>query len=80
MPFLLHDILGVQILESGFKKVKISPCLGDLCWIEGSVPTPFGVIKVKVSKQEGKEKIEVSVPSEIEILTEDDGDFKIEKE
>ena len=80
VPFLLHDILGVQILESGFKKVKISPCLGDLCWIEGSVPTPFGVIKVKVSKQEGKEQIEVSAPSEIEILTEDDGDFKIEKE
>ena len=80
VPLLLHDILGVQILEPGFKKVKITPCLGNLCWMKGNVPTPFGVIKVKVSKQEGKEKIEVSVPSEIEILTEDDGDFKIEKE
>lgn len=79
VPFLLHDVLGVQILESGFKKVKISPYLGDLCWIEGSVPTPFGVIKVRVSKQEGKEQIEVSAPSEIEILTDKDGDVKIEK-
>ena len=79
VPFLLHDVLGVQILEPGFKKVKIAPYLGNLCRMEGSVPTPFGVIKVSVSKQEGKEQIEVSAPSEIDILTDKDGDVKIEK-
>ena len=25
VPLLVHDILGVQILEPGFKKVKITP-------------------------------------------------------
>lgn len=79
VPLLLHDILGVQILEPGFKKVKITPCLGNLCWMKGNVPTPFGVIKVIVSKHDGKEQIEVSAPSEIEILTENDSSFKIEK-
>lgn len=79
MPLLLHDVLGVQILEPGFKKVKITPCLGDLCWMKGNVPTPFDVIKVIVSKHDGKEQIEVSAPSEIEILTENDRSFKIEK-
>ena len=71
--------MGVQILEPGFKKVKITPCLGNLCWMKGNVPTPFGVIKVIVSKQEWKERIEVSAPSEIEILTENDSNFKTEK-
>lgn len=66
-------------MEPGFKKVKITPCLGNLCWMKGNVPTPFGVIKVIVSKQEGKERIEVSAPSEIEILTENDSNFKTEK-
>ena len=79
VPLLLHDILGVQILEPGFKKVKITPCLGNLCWMKGNVPTPFGVIKVIVSKHDGKEQIEVSAPSKIEILTENDSSFKIEK-
>ena len=66
-------------MEPGFKKVKITPCLGNLCWMKGNVPTPFGVIKVIVSKQEGKERIEVSAPSEIEIFTENDSNFKTEK-
>lgn len=79
MPLLLHDILGVQILEPWFKKVKITPSLCNLCWMKGNVPTSFGVIKVIVSKQGGEERIEVSAPSEIEILTETDSNFKTEK-
>ncbi len=47
--------------------------------MKGNVPTPFGVIKVIVSKQEGKERIEVSAHSEIEILSENDSNFKTEK-
>ena len=47
--------------------------------MKGNVPTPFGVIKVIVSKQGGEERIEVSAPSEIEILTETDSNFKTEK-
>lgn len=66
-------------MEPGFKKVKITPCLGNLCWMKGNVPTPFCVIKVIVPKQEGKERIEISAPSEIEILTENDSNFKTEK-
>ena len=30
VPFLLHDVLGIQIMEPGFKKVRVTPLLGKI--------------------------------------------------
>lgn len=68
-PWLTENILGIQILESGCRKVRINPVLGDLKWAKGSYPTPFGVISVFVSetKNNGVE-VKIQAPPEIEIV------------
>jgi len=46
-PWLSEHVLGIKILEPGCKRLKIAPHLGDLKWVEGTFPTPFGIVKVK---------------------------------
>ncbi len=57
-------ILGVEPIEPGFRKVKITPDLCDLEYAEGTVPTPHGVIKIKLEKGRAPE---ISVPDGVEV-------------
>lgn len=67
--WLSEHVLGIQILEPGAKKVKIEPHLGDLEWVEGTYPTPYGLIHVKHEKQKnGQIKTDVKVPKEVKIV------------
>jgi hypothetical protein len=66
--WLSQNVLGVQILEPGCKRVKIEPQLGDLAWVEGTFPTPQGVIKIRHEKlANGKLKSDVQAPPGIKI-------------
>jgi alpha-L-rhamnosidase len=68
-PWLTEVVLGVKVLGSGCKKIKIEPHLGDLDWAEGTFPTPMGVIKIRHDKQaDGKIKTSISAPHGIEIV------------
>ena len=65
--WLSRHVLGVEVLEPGFKKVRIIPHLGNLSWVEGTFPTPYGVIKVKHTKgKDGKVHSDVQVPEGVE--------------
>lgn len=67
-PWMSHHILGVRILEPGCRKVCIEPHLGDLEWAEGTYPTPYGNIAVKVSRDEkGRTVARVESPREVQI-------------
>jgi alpha-L-rhamnosidase len=44
--------LGVQPTGPGYSTYTVEPVLGSLEWMEGSVPTPSGDIRVRCSKQE----------------------------
>lgn len=53
--------LGIQPVKAGYNEFVINPALGGLKWMEGSVPTPHGDIKlymdtktIKVTATEGK--------------------------
>ncbi|MFV0312104.1 MAG: alpha-L-rhamnosidase C-terminal domain-containing protein [Dysgonomonas sp.] len=46
--------LGVKPEKEGYKEFSIRPVLGDLKWMEGSVPTPKGDIKVYMDKKQIK--------------------------
>ncbi len=75
--------LGVQPVKPGYEEYAVSPKLGGLEWMEGSVPTPFGFIHVKMTRKsvtvksdggkgkiilnDGKTKIEVPENKEITI-------------
>lgn len=68
-PWLSEYILGVQILEAGCKVVKIEPHLGDLDWVKGTYPTPYGEIVVSHKKREnGTIDTNVEAPKEIMII------------
>jgi hypothetical protein len=53
--------LGIQPVKAGYNEFAINPNLGGLKWMEGTVPTPHGEIKlymnektIKVTASEGK--------------------------
>ena len=67
--WLSRYVLGVQVLEPGCRKVKIEPHLGNLNRVEGSFPTPYGVIRIKHEKQaNGKVLSDIQVPEGVELV------------
>ena len=62
-------LLGLEILEPGFKKIRINPNLYGLAWAEIKVPTPYGVIEC--SLKEG-EIPELNIPEGIEVWEDKD--------
>lgn len=66
--YLSQYVLGVRIAEPGCKKVIIQPHLGDLKWVKGKYPTPFGAITIEHKSQDGKVITKYSAPEEIEVI------------
>lgn len=67
--WLSEYVLGVRIVEPGCKVVKVEPHLGDLQWVEGTVPTPYGVIKVRHDKQaDGSVKSKIEAPKGVKVV------------
>ena len=50
--------LGVRPLEPGYDIVEIRPVAGGLEWMEGSVPTPKGLIKLRLES----DKLQLQLP------------------
>lgn len=42
--------LGVRPTKPGYEEYTITPCLGGLKWMEGTVPTPFGDVYIYMDK------------------------------
>lgn len=67
--WLSEHVLGVTVLEPGCKTIKIQPNLGDLNWVEGSFPTPMGVVKIRHEKlADGKIKSTIDAPKGVKIV------------
>lgn len=67
--WLSEQVLGVQVIEPGCRTVRITPHLGDLQWVEGAFPTPYGEIKLRHEKQaDGTVKSTIQAPKEIRVL------------
>jgi len=67
--WLSEHVLGIKVMEPGCKTIKIEPHLGDLDFAEGTYPTPFGVLKVRHSKDaNGKIKSEIKAPKGVKII------------
>jgi len=66
--WLSEYVLGIKILSPGCKEIAIEPHLGDLEWVEGTYPTPLGIIKVRHEKlPNGKIKSDISVSKGIKV-------------
>ncbi|RYY61114.1 MAG: alpha-L-rhamnosidase [Chitinophagaceae bacterium] len=67
--WLSEHVLGVTVMEAGGRTVKVEPHLGDLEWIEGGYPTPFGVVEVKVKKlPNGSLDTRVKAPKGVKVI------------
>lgn len=47
--FLPSEVLGIKPLEDGWKRFLVYPNLGDLKWINATIPTPFGNIVIEIN-------------------------------
>ena len=67
--WLSQHILGVEILEPGCKKVRITPHLGNLEWVEGRFPTPYGEIEIAHRKaSDGKIISKIKAPKGVKVV------------
>lgn len=67
--WLTEHVLGVTIVEPGCRVIRIDPHLGDLEWVEGSVPTPFGVVKIRHERRaDGTISSKIDAPKGVKIV------------
>jgi hypothetical protein len=67
--WLTEHVLGVKVMEPGSKVIRIEPHLADLEWVEGSFPTPYGVVNIKhIKKSDGTVDTEIEAPDEVKIM------------
>lgn len=64
LPFFIEEIVGLKILEPGFKKVAVRPDPGSLKYIAAKIPTPYGVISIEVKNG----RTDVVVPNGITLV------------
>jgi hypothetical protein len=61
-PWLMEQVLGIQPRGAGFSEVDIRPDLIGLQWAQGGEPTPRGMLKVDIRKDNGY-KTTIDLPS-----------------
>ncbi|WP_165041615.1 alpha-L-rhamnosidase C-terminal domain-containing protein [Dysgonomonas sp. ZJ709] len=67
--WLTEHVLGIQVIEAGCKTIRIEPHLGNLEFAEGSFPTPYGLVKVKHTKDaNGKITSKIDAPKGVKII------------
>lgn len=68
-PWLSRHVLGVRPVKPGFEEVVVEPHLGRLGSVEGTVPTPRGLIRVKHTRNaDGSIKTEIEAPESVKIV------------
>lgn len=67
--WLTDRVLGVEVLQPGCAKVRITPHLGNLQWAEGSFPTPKGLIRIRHEKRpDGTVRSSVKAPKGVKVV------------
>lgn len=57
-----RTVLGVESDAPGFRKVRIEPHLGDMRNASGEIPHPDGIIMVDYKAENGKWRINITIP------------------
>jgi alpha-L-rhamnosidase len=61
---LSRYVLGVRPVAAGFRQWLVKPQTGDLQWVVGTAPTPYGALSVKWGRStSGTFRMDVDVPS-----------------
>ena len=78
--FLYRRVLGLEPIEGGWRKFRLRPLPGgNLTHVEGSVSTPYGLIKASWRIGNGKFKLDVKVPvsAECTVIMPDGKEIKV---
>lgn len=68
-PWLSRYVLGVVPVEPGCRVVRVEPHLGGLKWVEGTFPTPHGVIEIRHEKgADGKIVTKIKAPKGVKVI------------
>lgn len=66
--WLTTHVTGLYPASVGCKVVRLEPHMGSLNTIEGSLPTPYGPVKVRLEKlAKGKVAAKISAPAQVKI-------------
>ena len=63
--WLMEQVLGIRPTAPGFSKTIIRPDLIDLAWARGQEPTPHGLLKVALRKQQTVLEATIDVPPDV---------------
>ena len=63
-PILTGYVLGVQPVSPGYQTFTVEPHPGSLRWAEGAVPTPYGRILVRWTRDGHRFSLTVTVPAQ----------------
>lgn len=67
--WMSEHVLGIEVLEPGCSKIRITPHLGKLQWAEGTYPTPYGVVKVRHERRtDGTIKTTYKAPRGVKVV------------
>ncbi len=66
--WLSRHVLGIEILSPGCRRIRVTPHLGDLEWVEGTFPTPSGPVYVRHEKNGCKVISEIKAPKGIKVV------------
>jgi Bacterial alpha-L-rhamnosidase C-terminal domain/Bacterial alpha-L-rhamnosidase 6 hairpin glycosidase domain len=62
-PILTGYVLGVQPVNPGYQTFTVAPHFGSLRWAEGAVPTPYGRIFARWTRDGHRFSLTVAVPA-----------------
>jgi hypothetical protein len=62
-PIMTGYVLGVQPVNPGYQTFAVAPHVGSLQWAEGAVPTPYGQISVRWTREGSGFSLTVEAPA-----------------
>lgn len=65
--FLSTTVLGIEPIKPGCKEIRFDPRLGDLEFVRGEVPTPYGNIRVSCTRSGKRVNAEIELPQGVKM-------------
>lgn len=59
---LLSEVVGIKPTLPGFAEFEVKPQMGDLTFVKGVVPTPFGLISVTIHRSASRVDVKMRKP------------------
>ena len=68
VAFLTEHVLGVNVVGAGCSEIELTPHLGDLSFVKGSIATPHGILKIQhVKDEKGRIQTEFTAPKNVTV-------------